>query len=166
MVTVATSPFTSISAVPPLPGTDSCGVKSNEKEFIAAKSYHKKGAPMKKCIFVLLAAALLMGCQSPEKTARDSIAAFNGYLTTAVAKHDAACKADTKNALPVCQVIVRSVRAENAAVTALETYCQLSPGTGNDPSLPCKPVKTAQAGLLAAIANMNQLSSEIQGAAK
>ncbi len=116
--------------------------------------------------FLVLPVLLLSGCQSIEKTARDSIASFDGYLSAAVAKHDAECKADTGNQLPVCLVIVRSTRAENATVTALETYCQLAFGTGKDPALPCTPVKSAQAGLAAAIANMNQLSSEIQGAAK
>lgn len=122
---------------------------------------------MKKCFpFLFLAVLLLTGCQPPEKTARDSIAGFDGYLTTAVAKHDAECKADAANKLPVCLVIVRGARAENATVTALETYCQLSPGQGKDPLAPCSRVKSAQAGLIAAIANMNQLVSEIKGAAK
>jgi len=122
---------------------------------------------MKKYIpFLLLPALLLSGCQSLEKTARDSIASFDGYLSAAVARHDVECKADAGNKLPVCLVIVRSIRAENATVTALETYCQLTPGTGKDPSLPCTPVASAQAGLTAAIQNMNQLSSEIKGAAK
>jgi len=114
----------------------------------------------------LLPLLLLIGCQPLEKSARDSISAFGGYLSAAVVKHDAECKADTGNKLPVCSVIVRAIRAQNAAMTALETYCQLTPGTGADPALPCSPVKSAEAGLRAAISNLKQLSTEIQGAAK
>ncbi len=116
--------------------------------------------------FLFLSILLLTGCQPPEKTARDSIAAFDGYLTAAVAKHDAECKADALNRLPVCSLIVRAVRAENATATALETYCQLSPGQGKDPAMPCTPVRSSQTGLLSAISNMNQLVNEIKGAAK
>lgn len=116
--------------------------------------------------FLVMVVLLCTGCQPPEKTARDSIAAFNGYLTAAVQKHDAECKADALNKLPVCSLIVRAVRAQNASATALETYCQLSPGQGKDPAGPCTPVKSAQEGLRSAISNMNQLVSEIKGAAQ
>jgi len=113
----------------------------------------------------LVICLLLTGCPS-EKNARDSIAAFDGYLTSAVSKHDAECKADVDNKLPVCGIVIRGIRAENAAVTALETYCQLTPGTGKDQSLKCSPVKSLASGLQSAINNMNQLTAEIKGAAK
>lgn len=114
-------------------------------------------------LITILAAALIgcTGCEPPEQIARNVIASGSGAIAKAQASYTTSCIANP--AQHVCQIINRTVDGENAAVTALETYCSVSPG--GDVNGKCVPVKSAQGGLTAAIANLNQLIGELKGAA-
>lgn len=99
-----------------------------------------------------------------EKPARDTAAALQGSLTAAQAKYQTSCKANPSQ--NVCQLINRGVSAQNALITALETYCGWSVQAPPDPSAKCVPVNNAKDALNAALANARQLTVEIKGVVK
>ena len=120
---------------------------------------------MKKLVVVVLATIVKVACNAPEQQARDTAAALSGVLTTAQTQNTAACQSDpNQNA---CQIINRGISGQNALITATETYCgfALTP-TPPDPSEVCHPVKAAQPALQTAIANANQLITEVKGVIK
>ncbi len=97
--------------------------------------------------------------QSLEANARDAAAALGGELQTAQAQHQACIEDPTPTA---CQTIKRGVAGQNALVTALETYCGWSVTADPPPvGTACSPVSTAQGALTSAIANANQLVTEV-----
>jgi len=116
----------------------------------------------------------LAGCDKPENVARDSIAAGSGAIKDAQQKYILECTATPSN--PVCRAINRSVYAQNAAITGLETYCQLSPsqlisqdtvtGAVTVDVHNCQPVQTAGQGLRSAVTNLNQAINELKSALK
>jgi len=109
------------------------------------------------CLFPLLA------CSPLENQARDTAAALGGSIAAAQTKYQAACTANP--AQEICQVINRGASAENALITALETYCGWSATEAPpDPNAKCVPVKSAEAALRAAIANAATLTAQIKGA--
>lgn len=111
-------------------------------------------------------ALTIAGCNSFASQARDSIAAFNGYLTAAQAKHTGECIV-SKGELPVCDTLRRSDAAENAAIDALEAYCQIPPHTTfTGAGASCKPVTSLQGGLTAALAGISALTPDIKAAAQ
>ena len=116
-----------------------------------------------KRLFWLLPLILLTACSPLEQQARNAAAALQGTIVAAQAKYQTACVANPQ--APTCVQINHGVSAENALVTAIETYCGWSTtAPPADPNAKCVPVKTAQAALQSAIANANQLTSEIRGA--
>jgi hypothetical protein len=112
-------------------------------------------------LFICLLA--MVGCSPLENQARDSAAALSGSLVAAQTKYQPSCSA--KPSQEICQVINRGVSAENALITAVETYCgwTATPGPA-DPNAKCAPVKSAQAALQTAIANAATLTIQIKGA--
>lgn len=105
----------------------------------------------------------MTGCSPLENNARDAAAALSGSIVAAQAKYQDTCTADKTQ--QICQTINKGVSAENALITAIETYCSMAitpvPPTRDTP---CHPVKTAEAGLSTAIANATTLTSQIKGA--
>jgi hypothetical protein len=118
---------------------------------------------MKWGIAVVLAFTMLLTACSPlENKARDSAAAIGGVLSYAQVKYLDQCKANPSQ--NVCATINRGVSAQNALVTAVETYCGWSTvAPPPDQTAKCYPVKSAVAGLNTAIANANRLVVEIRG---
>lgn len=112
-------------------------------------------------MLLLLLLLIPIACnETPDQLARDSIAAANGLLTAAQAQYVNSCKPNPTQG--VCVLINHGVDALNIAITSLETYCgfSLSP-TPPAADTKCAPVANARAGLNVAIANLNQIISEI-----
>ena len=114
----------------------------------------------------MIAGAIVMeGCQPIERTARDTAAALSGSLVAAQAQYQGTCQQNPQQL--ICQTINRGVAAQNALITATETYCGWSVSLAPpDPSAKCVPVKSAQAALTSAIANAKQLTVEVKGVVK
>ena len=105
----------------------------------------------------------LIACSPLEQQARNTAAALQGTIVAAQAKYHDSCVATPSQT--VCKTINQGVSGENALVTAIEAYCSWSATTPpSDPNANCVPVKTAQAGLSAAIANAATLTTQIKGA--
>jgi hypothetical protein len=120
---------------------------------------------MKKLIVVMMvmAAVVMTGCSPIEGQARDTAAALQGSLVAAQSQYQASCA--TNPSQSICQLINRGVSGENALITSVEAYCGWTAGTvPASPTATCVPVKSAQAALVAAIANATTLTLEIKGA--
>lgn len=119
---------------------------------------------MKKYLLVIFALCfVLAGCTQLEQTARNTAAALQGAIAAAQAQYQTQCTASPT--LQACVVINQAVAGQNALITATEGYCgwsAASPPT-NPATATCTPVKTAQAGLQAAITNGNLFISELKG---
>lgn len=114
---------------------------------------------MKK-LLLLPVLLLLTGCPK-DKNARDTAAALKGLLATAQTQYQASCQANSTQA--TCQTINRGVAAQNALITAIETYCSMAlTPTPPAPEAICTPVKSAEGALSVALANANQAISEIK----
>ena len=121
---------------------------------------------MKKLLVpILILCMVTVACAPLAQQARDVSAALNGALTSARASNDEACRVNP--ATTVCQAILRGVSAQNALITATETYCgfQLSPTPPPNDAV-CQPVKSAEPALKVAIANANQIIGELKGTVK
>ena len=119
---------------------------------------------MKKLLALSLASCMVMlGCQPIENSARDTAAALSGSIVAAQSKYQTSCVANPSQS--VCQLINKGVHGENALISPVETYCGWSVTLAPpDPTAVCVPVKSAQAGLQAAISNAAALTLEIKGA--
>ena len=114
---------------------------------------------MKKLLLLPLL-LLLTGCPK-DKNARDTAAALKGLLATAQTQYQASCQANSTQA--TCQTINRGVAAQNALITAIETYCSMAISPTPPPdSMPCTPVKSYESALTTAIANANQAITEVK----
>ena len=115
-------------------------------------------------LFVLITCFMLMVACSPiENQARDTAAALAGSIAAAQSKYQAMCIANPGQ--QICQLINRGVSAQNALVTAVETYCGWSAmATPEDPKAACVPVKSAEGALKIAVVNASTLTAEIKGA--
>jgi hypothetical protein len=116
-------------------------------------------------LILLLTSAvlLLVGCSPLAMQARDANAAAKGVLEAAQQKYGAACLANPYQV--ICQDINRAVYAQNALITATETYCGWS--RANPPAntkASCQAVKSAAPALETAITNLNFLITEVRGA--
>jgi hypothetical protein len=104
----------------------------------------------------------LLACSPMEQKARDAAAALSGSIVAAQGKYQAACQANPS--LDVCRLINRGVSAENALITAIETYCGWATTPAPpDANAPCVPVKSAEEALRVGIANAAALTSQIKG---
>lgn len=113
-------------------------------------------------VVVLLLTVILVACSPLEQQARNTAAALGGVLVPAQAKYHDTCVADARQT--ICMTINKGVAAQNALITAVETYCgwsTTSPPT--DPNAKCVPVKSAEQALTAAIANAAQMTTEVKG---
>lgn len=109
----------------------------------------------------LLACTLACPTTPLEQNARDVSASLQGLLTTAQAQHQE-CVADKST--PTCQTISRGVAGQNTLVTTIELYCGWSTSAPPpDTTATCVPVKSAAGALNSAIANANQLVTEVKG---
>lgn len=112
---------------------------------------------------VVALCSITIGCSPIENNARDAAAGLNGALVAAITQNQAACTASPTS--PICDVIRRGISGQNALITSIETYCGWSTAAPPPDQLAtCVPVKTAKAGLVAAIANANQLTLQLKGA--
>jgi len=119
---------------------------------------------MKLVASILMALALvpLIACSPVETKARDTAAALSGSIVAAQFKYQASCQANP--AQQVCVAINKGVNAENALVSAVETYCGWEVNAAPpDPNAKCVPVKSAEQALVAAIANAATITTEIKG---
>lgn len=117
---------------------------------------------MKKLFVVLLLTLITVACSPIEQQARNTAAALQGALGAAQAKYQATCTTDKTQS--ACVTITRAVDGQNALVTAIEGYCGWS--TAAPPAsttATCVPVKSAAAGLQAAINNSNLFVTELKG---
>lgn len=121
---------------------------------------------MKKLLLLVIGCLILTACPSGvESKGRDTAAALKGALGPVQAEYTAECTADKTK--PACMAINRGVAAQNALITALETYCGWSTtAPPPDQTAKCVPVTSARAALDAAIANANQAITEVKGVIK
>lgn len=111
---------------------------------------------------VLIALVVLVGCPKLEENARDTSAALQGAINAAQTQYKATCQPNPNQ--NECQVINQAVSAQNALITATETYCGWNPSNPPaDPKAKCVPVQGAEAGLNSAIANANRMINEVKG---
>ncbi len=121
---------------------------------------------MKRVLSVVLVLMLLLasvGCELA-KTGRDTAAALSGAIESAQNKHLDECKANPT--LPVCTSINRAVAAQNALITALETYCGWSVNEPPPLDSKCVPVKSAEGALQAALNNAKPFVGQMQAVAQ
>ena len=104
---------------------------------------------------------VMVACQPPDQTARDTNAALSGAIHAAQTQYLATCQANPAQA--ACQTINRAVDGQNALVSALETYCGWPAGTVIDNASGCIPHKDAGTLLQAAVSRASQLTSEVKG---
>ena len=108
---------------------------------------------------LLLPVVFLAGCQPPEQSARDVIAASKGAIQTAQTKYHDACVKDANGA--PCVAVTKAIGAQHVAIDALNIYCQFSPQA--DPATKCQPVKGALPALQSALVNLNAVTSDLKG---
>ena len=123
------------------------------------------GVRMKNLIVIFLVVCLvpMLACSPLENEARDTAAALGGSIAAAQTRYQAACAANPSQ--QICQVINRGVSAQNALITAVETYCGWSTAAAPpDANTKCVPVKSTENVLRAAIANAAALTAQIKGA--
>lgn len=112
----------------------------------------------------LVGAALIStGCNNFVKASVDTLAAAQGFIAQAQVNHMAECQADSSKPFP-CQTITQSVAAENAAVSALEVYCQVPVAPDPDTlkaqgKAACNANPSAKQVLVTALANLGQIVS-------
>lgn len=115
---------------------------------------------MKKLTLVL-PLLLLIGCGV--SSYRDTIATSYGYLNWSQATYKTQCQA-TPNA-QTCALITRGIGLHNAAVDALNAYCNGPAASGSQSWTaggPCSPVKSLQGALEAALANLNVVIVDVK----
>lgn len=121
---------------------------------------------MKTLLTAPVVAVLLFAFACPaknlDKNARDTAAALGGLLTSAQSQHLDECRSDPTG--HTCVLINRAGAAQNALITAEETFCgfQLTPSLP-PPETACAPVSSAGSALQSAIANANQFIGELKG---
>ena len=129
---------------------------------------------MKHVLYAALALTMFVGCAkktgtttpSPptgtaESRGRDVSAALGGLLKSAQSKYHDSCVANNKQS--VCQQINRAGAAQNALITALDTYCGWPASTSPpDPNQVCVPIASGQQALIDATTNAATFVAEIQ----
>lgn len=119
---------------------------------------------MKKMLLVI-PLLILIGCSPIEQNARNTAAALQGAIIAAQTSQQASCSANPKQT--ACTVINNAIAGQTALITSITAYCGWSmTNPPADPNATCTPVKTAQAGLQAAIANATVFITELKGVIK
>ena len=116
---------------------------------------------MKKVVLLLACCGLLTGCENFVRASVDTLAAAQGFIGQAQKNHSAQCVVDPSADFP-CQTINKAVEAQNAAVSALEIYCQLpaapDPATlANMGTKECNANPAAKDVLANALSNLEQI---------
>ncbi len=93
------------------------------------------------------------------KTARDTAAALGGAITSAQQQYATECQSDASKS--ACGIINKAIAAQGVLITATETYCGFS--GASQPIDACKPVATAQEGLMKALDNAQQFLTDLKG---
>jgi len=119
---------------------------------------------MRRVCYILPLLLILAGCAPLQDTARDAIAASKGVLESAQLQHRDSCIADPHQ--KTCVIIHDGVAAENSAIDALELYCSNSGAQSFQTGGPCIVDKSAAPKLEAALANLNQIISDVKGLVK
>lgn len=104
------------------------------------------------------------GCPPIEVTTRNGLTASYTFLSQELMSHPE-CHGGALTPT-VCKVIHDAIVAHNSVISAEETYCGGTPAAGVesfDNGGPCVPVKSAQDGLKSALANLNQLITDLKG---
>jgi hypothetical protein len=117
---------------------------------------------MKRVLLGLCCIALLAGCDAAASY-RDTIATSFGYITWAQAQYKASCVATPTAS--TCSLITRAIGLQNAAVDALDAYCNGAPLAGNKAwkdGGPCSPQKTLQGALTAALSALNPVIADLK----
>lgn len=115
---------------------------------------------MKRILLPLLSIAVMLvtGCGPFEKSARDTIATATGAISQAQIEYKAECLA--LPSAPKCVLINDAIHVQNLAITGLEIYCGFQVNV-TLPTATCVPVKTAQAGLSAALSQLGAITGQI-----
>lgn len=106
--------------------------------------------------------ALVVGCNAANSY-RDTIATSFGYITWAQGEYKVSCTANPSAS--TCALITRSIGLQNAAVDALDAYCNGLAATGQQQwksGGPCSPVKGLQGALVAALAALNPVIADLK----
>lgn len=118
---------------------------------------------MKKLFSLVLVVAFAIaetGCSPLEVKARDTSAALNGAVTTAIGQYSDTCRAN-ESQVP-CQTIIRAAGVLDVLLTADETYCGWAAGQAKiDPNAVCVPNKSATGLLTVATENAVMATAEI-----
>jgi len=114
---------------------------------------------------LLLAAVIaLCACTSFVKASVATLAAAQGFIAQAQTNHKAQCTAAPTTPFP-CVMINQAVDAQNVAVSALETYCQVPVAPtpemlSSQGSTACNPNPTAKQILVAALSNLGAIVAQ------
>jgi len=115
---------------------------------------------MRKLVLVL---PLLFLAACGVESYRDTIATSYGFLSWAQSTYKAPCQA-TPNAA-TCALITRGIGLHNAAVDALNAYCNGPAAAGSQSwgqGGPCSPIKSLQPALRSAILNLNPVIADVK----
>jgi len=126
---------------------------------------HDAGAVTPRMFLVLIPVAFILtflGCTPPEQTARDVVAASRGAIVAAQVRFHDQC-VTAPNVSP-CDTITKAIQVQHVAIDALRVYCSFTPTTPIDAK--CAPVKSALSALQSALANLNQVTLDIQAVTK
>ena len=120
---------------------------------------------MKRLAPVLLAALLLAGCTPLERTAYNTVVAAKAFLDKEKAQHS---ECATVPASTVCTDLVKATGAKDALIDAITVYCSgpefNNGGPCNAPQKGTAAYDQAAAKLQSAIANYNQIASDLKTA--
>ena len=96
-----------------------------------------------------------------DQVARNTLATSSGVLNQAQKEYLAECSANPTT--KTCTLINQAGSAQNAAITAVETYCGF-PNSGAVPSqdAKCVPLASAESALVAATANLQEIIGEVK----
>ena len=112
----------------------------------------------------LVAVIALCACTNFVKASVATLAAAQGFIAQAQANHNTECTAAPTKPFP-CVAINQAVAAQNVAVSALETYCQVpvapTPATLQaQGSAACNPNPTSKQVLVAALSNLGAIVAQ------
>jgi hypothetical protein len=119
---------------------------------------------MRKFALICIALLALTGCDTFVKASVATLAGARDFIGQAQANHKDECTAAPTKPFP-CVAINQAVEAQNVAVSALETYCQVpvapTPATlAAQGATACNPNPTAKQILVAALSNLGAIVAQ------
>lgn len=123
---------------------------------------------MKFVAILICVCFILSGCQPVENSARDAIAASQGFIARAQQNHLEECKANPSKSFP-CVKINQAVGAQNLLIDITEQYCGWPNRPGADAlkalaGQKCIPNKTVLPYLKNAVASLNSILADYKTA--